>query len=99
MATFTKIALLGDVVPERVDCSYVVTKEYNRGTAPCEHPSFPLLPETDHCVRHLTEQEMATLLPRLKAWRDGLAALYGAVVTLPEVKLPDITVSVGAEVT
>ena len=93
MSSFTKIPAIADV-SESKRCSYTGVAESRDPGQRCRFTTYHLHPASGHCSRHLTDEEIATVLPRIRAWRDGMEDLYGAVTTMTGVRLPNVSVQI-----
>ena len=79
-----KVPALADVAAEPVRCTATITEP--RGYLQREQCLFNanhLIPEREHCSKHMTPEDMLVAIPRLEAWETGLKALYAAVVAVP----------------
>ncbi len=95
MASFTKIPTIADV-SNAGRCTYTGERmgPYHQDQEQCRHLAYHLIPQGQHCRNHLTSQEIATVLPRIAAWTQGIEDLYSAVTTMGQGKVPVVSVSI-----
>ena len=95
MASFTKIPTIADV-SDSGRCTYTGTHmgAYHNEQEQCRNLAYHLIPQGNHCRNHLTALEIATVLPRIAAWTQGLEDLYSAVTTMTQGSVPKVTVSI-----
>ena len=98
MASFTKIPTIADV-SDAGRCTYTGAQmgPYHNEREQFSLLAYHLIPQGRHCRNHLTPEEIATVLPRIAAWTQGIEDLYLAVTTMTQGTVP--TVSVSIEVT
>lgn len=93
MSSFAKLTSIVDV-SDSERCTYIGVSESREPDLRCRQAAYHLFTQSGHCGQHLTDDEVATVLPRIRAWKLGMEDLYLAVTTMTQVRVRDVTVHV-----
>lgn len=93
MSSFTKIPAIADV-SDSGRCTYTGQRmgRYHNEQEQCSNLAYHLMPQGKHCSKHMTPEDIATVLPRIAAWTQGLEDLYSAVTTMTGHKVPSVNI-------